>query len=90
MAEKLGNVQVGLTKGGNPKMRLQIRCECGSQLICSDFTNTCYCKRDYNIGGSLLAPRAQWGEETGESVSDILAVDSVGHLDEDWNEYQPW
>ena len=86
MATKLGRVQVGLTNGGNPKMRLQIQCECGTTLTCHGFTNTCSCGRDYNMSGSLLASRAQWGEETGESVSDILAVD----YNEDGPEYQPW
>jgi hypothetical protein len=28
------------------------------------------------MSGHLLAPREQWGEETGESVADILAADS--------------
>ncbi len=34
--------------------------------------NTCDCGRDYNAFGQILAPRSQWGEETGESLSDIL------------------
>jgi hypothetical protein len=39
-------------------------------------TNTCECGRDYNWGGQLLAPRSQWGEETGETAADILRVDA--------------
>lgn len=36
-----------------------------------DFTNTCeHCGTDYNGQGSELAPRSQWGEETGESWMD--------------------
>jgi hypothetical protein len=39
-----------------------------------DFTNTCDCGADYNMSGQLLAHRSQWGEETGESLSDILGI----------------
>lgn len=54
-----------------------IECEgCSSHVRLSGFTNTCECGADYNMSGSVLAPRSQWGEETGESVSDILSVDS--------------
>ena len=45
-----------------------IKCSCGEEVICSNFTNTCdNCESDYNFNGSLLASREQWGEETGES-----------------------
>ena len=46
------------------------RCECGSEVILQAFTNTCSCGRDYNWEGALLAPRSQWGEETGEHWSE--------------------
>ncbi len=50
-------------------------CEvCGREVILDGFTNTCECGVDYNGSGQLLAPREQWGEETGESVGDILGV----------------
>lgn len=50
---------------------------CGVPVHLSGFTNTCEkCGADYNMGGSRLAPRSQWGAETGESVSDILAADA--------------
>lgn len=49
-------------------------CECGSEVELSGFTNTCQCGADYNMSGQLLAPREQWGEETGESLSDILSI----------------
>lgn len=49
-------------------------CTCGQKVSLSSFTNTCQCGRDYNINGHPLAPRSQWGEETGESLSDILAA----------------
>ncbi len=50
---------------------------CGEWLECSGFTNTCqHCYADYNMSAQQLAPRGSWGEETGESVEDILAVDT--------------
>ena len=48
---------------------------CGSEVVLSGFTNTCDCGKDYNMSGQELAPREQWGEETGESVADILMAD---------------
>lgn len=52
------------------------RCICGEIVALEGFTNTCdNCERDYNLNGSLLASRSQWGEETGETVDDILSVD---------------
>ena len=51
-------------------------CECGEEVELLQFTNTCACGRDYNMSGELLASRKQWGEETGESVDEIL---SIGH-----------
>lgn len=41
-------------------------CDCGAHIELRNFTNTCRCGRDYNGSGQLLAPREQWGEETGE------------------------
>ena len=52
------------------------RCDCGAELEIPNFTNTCECGADYNSSGQRLAPREQWGEETGESFSDILQADS--------------
>lgn len=50
-----------------------ILCACGKPLELSDgFLNTCSCGRDYNGAGQLLAPRHQWGEETGETLADIF------------------
>lgn len=57
-----------------------LKCDCGDHVELTGFTNTCECGADYNTSGQRLAPRAQWGEETGESVSDILAADS-----DDWD-----
>ncbi len=54
------------------------RCSCGGEVHLDRFTNTCdSCGKDYNRSGQELAPREQWGEETGESVEDILSVDST-------------
>jgi len=51
-------------------------CECcGAKVYLESFTNTCdTCDSDYNISGQLLAPRSQWGEETGEYLGDILRI----------------
>lgn len=50
--------------------------DCGEEVVLSGFTNTCDCGADYNSSGQRLAPRSQWGEETGESLSDILGIDA--------------
>ena len=42
-------------------------CECGATVSLPNFTNECSCGRLYNSWGQELAPREQWGEETGES-----------------------
>lgn len=49
-----------------------VECDCGEEIYCDSFTNTCECGADYNWSGQRLASREQWGEETGESISDIL------------------
>lgn len=49
---------------------------CGCKVALYGFTNTCEkCGTDYNMSGQELAPRSQWGEETGESLCDILSAD---------------
>jgi hypothetical protein len=53
-----------------PKRIPVVKCGCGRKVECHDFTNTCDCGADYNFGGQRLAPREQWGEETGEHWSD--------------------
>lgn len=51
------------------------RCSCGAIVVLDGFTNTCdKCGVDYNFAGQLLAPREQWGEETGETTADILGI----------------
>jgi hypothetical protein len=55
-------------------------CDCGEEVYLGGFTNTCdKCGKDYNWAGQELAPRECWGEETGESYSDIMTP-----LGEDW------
>lgn len=51
--------------------------ECGNEVVLDMvMTNTCSrCKADYNSSGSRLAPRSQWGYDTGETASEILASD---------------
>lgn len=68
MAETLRFIEVG------DKTVRVIRCRCGRELETPGFTNTCDCGADYNWAGQELAPREQWGEETGESLSDILNI----------------
>lgn len=50
------------------------KCACGREVILYGFTNTCECGADYNMSGQLLGPRSYWGEETGESLDDILSI----------------
>lgn len=48
-------------------------CEaCGRHIELGAFTNTCACGADYNGSGQRLAPREQWGEDTGEHPSDCV------------------
>ena len=48
---------------------------CGTKVDLGGFTNTCRkCGTDYNWGGQELAPREQWGEETGEHPADIARI----------------
>lgn len=57
-----------------------IRCHnafCDGEVVLNMvMTNTCdKCGADYNSFGQLLAPRSQWGEDTGESLYDIMSAD---------------
>lgn len=46
---------------------------CGLWIELHSFTNTCpKCHSDYNSSGQRLAPRSQWGEETGEHWTDCI------------------
>ena len=53
-----------------------VECDCGEKVMCEGFTSTCICGADYNSSGQRLAPREQWGEETGETIADIFGPDS--------------
>ncbi len=50
------------------------RCVCGRTVVLDGFTCPCDCGRDYNASGQMLAPREQWGEETGETAADLIGV----------------
>lgn len=65
--------------------RKEVLCDCGQTIVCSRFTNTCpECGADYNMSGQHLAPRAQWGEETGESALDIINSEAAGFPEEEY------
>jgi len=52
---------------------VEVKCNCGAIVHCSGFTSTCdVCGADYDWNGYRLAPRSQWGEETGETADEIL------------------
>ena len=59
----------------------EIICICGRKVWCSGFTNTCECGREYNWAGQMLAPRCQWGEETGEIAADLANLDAFSPED---------
>lgn len=68
-------VQKRINRWKEPRVGL---CSCGCEVELDRFTNTCDgCQADYNSAGQLLAPREQWGEETGESLADILSIDGA-------------
>lgn len=50
-----------------------MRCDCGATLHFDrpGADVDCHrCGREYNSAGQELAPREQWGEETGETAAD--------------------
>jgi hypothetical protein len=53
----------------------QGKCVCGLLVKLTGFTNSCECDRDYNLDGGLLAPRSQWGADTGESLQEIMGIE---------------
>jgi len=63
----------GTPDGGTfQKPVTEVKC-CGRWLRCDRFTNTCdTCNADYNMSGQRLAPREQWGEETGEHWTECI------------------
>jgi len=50
------------------------KCECGREVVLyNQFYNSCDCGALYNNFGQRLAPIEQWGEETGESLADMMS-----------------
>lgn len=48
-----------------------INCTCGHKIeVRSMWANACGCGNEYNGLGQRLAPRSQWGYETGEDFGD--------------------
>lgn len=61
----------------NPKTIKCKSCQKATVTL-AGFTNTCdVCGADYALDGGLLAPREQWGEETGEHPADIARFDGM-------------
>lgn len=61
-------------EGENARHPEGLQCDCGRFLDWAGFGRdySCdRCGREYNSGGQDLAPRSQWGEETGEHPADI-------------------
>ncbi len=62
-----------------------LKCGCGRRVHLTGSrsdTYPCDCGADYNGSGQRLAPREQWGEETGEHPADIYLA-SHAELDSD-------
>lgn len=58
---------------GSYKIYTYLKCPyCGEEVELSRFTNTCQCGIEYNNFGQELAPREDWGWETGETAAEIL------------------
>ena len=67
MAEIIRRIEI--PREGLPPRRVPVvRCDCGAEVECEDgWANDCPgCGTEYNGAGQRLAPREQWGEETGE------------------------
>lgn len=59
-------------------------CDCGAEFKFGHYwVNICeQCGAEYNGSGQRLAPRAQWGEETGEHPADVARTGLEGSDDE--------
>jgi hypothetical protein len=69
-----GITQTGIATYSHSYTRPAVgRCPCGCEVELFRNTNTCDgCGRDFNMSGQELAPREQWGEETGEAWYECL------------------
>lgn len=86
MATDLGRVPCYDSRGRRVQRKL-IRCDCGEEVLCELFTNTCDgCGADYNMAGQRLGPREHWGEETGEHPTDVANLTG----EEDFGSDEPW
>jgi hypothetical protein len=64
---------------------LLILCDCGAEVQLDGYghdTDCDSCGASYNSGGQRLAPRSQWGLETGETAMDY-DLGFAGHEDRD-------
>lgn len=57
-----------------------IECHCGKHVSLDTNDNMCECGQWYNMSGQELVDPSLWGEETGETYSDIMGP----HRDDDW------
>jgi hypothetical protein len=65
MARVIGHVEEMWS--GRMRRFKYLVCHCGHEMALYDsWSNECNCGTEYNGGGQQLAPRSQWGEETGE------------------------
>ena len=67
-----------ITKRDADGRPVTLRCDCNALLHLDDVrpgadVECDRCGREYNSGGQALAPRSQWGEETGETAQDYYA-----------------
>jgi hypothetical protein len=63
MADIIGHKTTWNEKGREIQAPVVLCCNCGEQVTCSDFTNTCECGQEYNFAGQALKQRDQWEEE---------------------------
>jgi hypothetical protein len=68
MANIIRREKIGWGKNPNREYPV-VKCDCGAEVHCDNaWANPCEdCDREYGSGGYQLAPRSQWGEETGET-----------------------
>ena len=51
----------------------ELKCSCGCVVyLTMSLVNDCECGAQYNSSGQRLAPQSQWGDDTGESISEIM------------------